>query len=216
MKKLAIYGAGGLGREVAAQIVNSVKKDEGIEWDLIGFFDDTMDPGVNISHFGKTLGGIDALNQWPEPLNVALAFGAPKTIRAIRAKITNPFVSFPNIIAEDFMINDTETFSIGEGNIIKGGSYVSTNVHIGNFNVLNGNIGFGHDDTVGDYNVFLPNVRVSGNVTIGDGCLFGTMSFIHQKLTVPDGVTLSPLSALLTKPKPQSLYIGNPAKRMKL
>jgi UDP-3-O-[3-hydroxymyristoyl] glucosamine N-acyltransferase len=61
----------------------------------------------------------------------------------------------------------------------------------------------------------MPGTRISGEVTIGNSNLFGAMSFVKQLLTIPDNITLSPLSALLTKPKAGNLYIGNPAKKFK-
>ncbi len=213
MKDIAIYGAGGLGREVAAVLPRlTYCNPEG--WNLIGFFDDGCKSGDQIGNFGTILGGINELNNWPEQIGIALAFGEPATIKAVRNKITNPLISFPNLINQNFDVTDPDTLSIGEGNIIQGNCIATTSVHIGNFNLLNASITLGHDVTVGDYNVFMPGCRISGEANIGSGCLFGAMSFVKQQLTVPDGVRLSPLSALLTKPKPNSTYIGNPAKRM--
>ena len=213
MKDIAIYGAGGLGREVACMInkINSITPT----WNLVGFFDDGKEIGNEVSHFGKTLGGIEELNAWKSSLNVALAFGNPKTIKMVRSRINNCMVVFPNIISPDFEISDPRSFTIGVGNIIKEGCFVSTDVTIGNFNLLNGSNVFGHDDFVGSFNVFMPGTRVSGEVKIGNLTLLGAMSFIRQCLTLPDNVTLGPLSALLTRPRENSTYIGNPAKIIK-
>jgi UDP-3-O-[3-hydroxymyristoyl] glucosamine N-acyltransferase len=115
----------------------------------------------------------------------------------------------------DFYIGDKETFKIGEGNIIVGSCAVTCNVSIGNFNLLNGAVVMGHDSTLGDYNVIMPGTRISGEVSIGNRNLLGSMSFVKQQLTIKDDVTLSPLSALLTKPKSGCTYIGNPAKIFK-
>jgi acyl-[acyl carrier protein]--UDP-N-acetylglucosamine O-acyltransferase len=112
-------------------------------------------------------------------------------------------------------VSDTETFQIGEGNIIQGSCSATCNVTVGNFNLLNGSVVLAHDVTIGNYNVFMPGVRISGEVTIGNSNLFGAMSFVKQLLTIPDKITLSPLSALLTKPKSENLYMGNPAKKFK-
>lgn len=216
MKDIAIYGAGGLGREVAAMIdkINHTSHNSTIN--IVGFFDDGKSKGTDVSHWGTVLGGINELNQWPTPLGIVLAFGAPRTIAIIRHKISNPVISYPNIISPDFEISDASTFAIGVGNIIKSGCFASTDVKLGNFNLLNGDVVFGHDAEVGDFNVFMPGVRVSGEVKISNGCLFGSMSFVHQQLVVPDNVTLSPLSPLITRPKQGCLYMGNPAKLVKL
>ena len=214
MKEIAIYGAGGLGREVAC-LINKINQVEGPTWNIIGFFDDGKEKGAPVSHFGQVLGGCDELNNWPNELNVVLGFGNPKTIKAIREKLSNPKLLFPNIIDPDFSVGDPITFSIGKGNIIKRQCAVTTEVSIGNYNLLNGYNSIGHDVRIGDYNVIMPGARISGEVSLGDYNLIGSDSFIKQQIKIKNGIVLSPLSALLTKPKEYSTYIGNPAKLFK-
>jgi sugar O-acyltransferase (sialic acid O-acetyltransferase NeuD family) len=210
MKDIAIYGMGGLGREVACTIaeINAVSP----QWNFVGFFDDGVPESMIQATHGKLLGNIDTLNNWPTELCVVLCFGSPRTIEVVRNKITNHHISFPNVIHPNFRISDKETFKIGEGNIIVGSCVVTCNISIGNFNLLNGSVVMGHDSTLGNYNVIMPGTRISGQVTIGNRNLLGAMSFVKQQLTIKDDVTLSPLSALLTKPKSGCTYIGNPAK----
>jgi len=214
MKDIAIYGAGGLGREIACQIskLNEIIK---AGWNLIGFFDDGKAIGEDISHFGKCLGGLAQLNDWETPLNVVLCFGSPRSLAKIHSLIVNPNINFPNIVSPDFSINDPETFKIGKGNIITGQCSATTNVAIGNFNLLNGHVHLGHDIKIGNFNVFMPGSRISGEVSIGCQNLIGADSFVKQQIKVGNNVTLSPLSALLTKPKDGNTYIGNPAKIFK-
>ena len=131
-------------------------------------------------------------------------------------KIINPLVEFPNCIATNFRISDPESFSIGRGNIIQGGCHVTTNISIGDFNLFNGSVVIGHDTTVGNANVIMAGCRIGGEVTLGDSNLFGTMSFVMQGLKIGSEITLSPLSALLKKPKDGNTYIGNPAKVFKI
>ena len=73
----------------------------------------------------------------------------------------------------------------------------------------------GHDAKVGNFNVIMPNVNISGGVTIGDSNLFGVGAIVLQQVKIGTGVRLSPGSVLLTKPKDNNLYIGNPAKSFK-
>lgn len=215
MKDIAIYGAGGFGREVASMIVNQINKKDPDMWNLIGFFDDGELKGKMISHFGMVLGNYIDLNAWSTELYLVLCIGSPKVLKLVKERISNHRIKFPNIIHPNFVITDTSTFNIGEGNIIKGDCSVSCDVNIGSFNVFNGFVNIGHDVTIGDFNVFMPGCRISGEVNINTLNLIGADSFIKQQLKVGEGVTLSPLSALLTKPKDNGLYIGNPASRIK-
>lgn len=213
MKDIAIYGAGGLGREIACvlNIINTKKST----WNLIGFFDDGKEIRSNVSNFGKILGGINELNNWDQPLAIALCFGKPQTISLIRSKIDNPNILFPNIISPSIWISDKDSIQMGEGNIFAGKAIFTTNITLGNFNLFNGVVTIGHDTVIGDYNVFMDGVHISGGVEMENRNFFGTSSFVKQQLKIGNDVSLSPLSALLTKPKDGNLYIGNPAKIFK-
>lgn len=215
MKDIAIYGAGGFGKEIACLInLINLKKPT---WNLIGFFDDNLSTkGSQISHYGLCFGGIEELDHWDKPLSVVISVGNPTSIAAITNKIHNPNVCFPNIIHPDFNIVDPETFHIGKGNIIQGGCSVSCDVSFGDFNIFNGSVVFGHDDIVGDFNAFMPAVRVSGEVQINNFNFFGIGSIILQQIKIGTGVRLGAGSVLMTKPKDNSLYLGNPAKKTEL
>ena len=214
MIDIAIYGAGGFGREVAC-LIKRINEDNPI-WNLIGFFDDNASfKGKTISHFGQCLGGIDELNAYEKELCIAIAIGNPKVTRLIVEKISNPLICFPNLIHPSTICIDGDTLEMGVGNIIQGGCNFSCNVSIGNFNVLNGCVLFGHDDIIGSYNTFMPAVKVSGEVLIGDENFFGISSIVLQQIKIGNKIRLGAGSILMTKPKDGELYIGNPAKRMK-
>ena len=216
MKDIAIFGAGGFGKEVACLIRRINKAKDVPMWNLIGFFDDNESlKGKMVSHFGPCLGGTADLNAYPKELAVVMAIGSSMVVKKVVEKITNEKVEYPNIIAPDFNIVDPETFKIGKGNIIQGGCSVSCDVAFGDFNVFNGSVVFGHDDIVGNYNTFMPAIRISGEVAIGDLNFFGVGSIILQQIKVGDGIRLGAGSVLMTKPKDGNLYMGNPAKKVK-
>ena len=214
MRDIAIYGAGGFGKEVAC-LVDRINNANGKPlWNLVGFFDDGKENGSKISHYGSVLGGIDDLNHWATPIDIVIAVGSPLLIQEIFEKIVNSFVSFPSLIDSSFDLVDQETTQIGKGNIIIGPGSLSCDVTIGDFNVLNGGVVVGHETTIGNFNVFMPGVRVSGQAVIGNNNLFGAESFVLQQLHVGDNVTLAPLSALMTKPHDNTTYLGVPAKKI--
>lgn len=212
MKDIAIYGAGGFGREVAC-ILEKINEVEPT-WHLVGFFDD--DPslkGKMVSHYAPCLGGIEALNAYDKEIAVAITIGSPKTVEKVVGNITNPKVSFPNIIHPNFVKADDETFHIGKGNIIQRDCKVSCDVTLGDFNVLNGNTAMGHDVSVGSYNVFMPAARISGQTKIGDRNFFGVGCIVLQQMRIGNEIRLGAGSVLMTKPKDGFLYLGNPAKK---
>lgn len=212
MKDIAIFGAGGFGREVACLIKRINEKEP--TWNFIGFFDDNEAlKGQPISHFGSCLGNMADLNKWDTPLDVCIAVGNGTIVEKIVDQIKNNNVAFPNIIDPNVTFADEEGFTMGIGNIIQSGSSFSTDVTIGDFNVMNGDVVLGHDDKVGNYNTFMPGVRISGEVTIGNNNFFGVMSIVLQQLKVKNNTKLAAGSVLMTKPKEGFLYMGVPAKK---
>ncbi|MFC2450784.1 MAG: hypothetical protein ACFNQA_05460 [Flavobacteriaceae bacterium] len=98
MKKIAIIGAGGFGREVVC-LINAIN-EKSKEWDFIGFFDDVKDIGYE-NEYGKVLGRIKDLNSYPESLAVVVAIAKPSAIEVIVKSINSPNIYFPNLIAPD-------------------------------------------------------------------------------------------------------------------
>ncbi len=213
MKDVAIFGAGGLGRETYCFIQRLNKL--GADWNFIGFYDDGVEKGTLVSYYGKVLGGVDEINTYQDDLAVIIAIGTPTSVRGVRERINNKKIYFPNIISPTFGVADDQSFTMGEGNIIGGNCWFSCDVHIGSFNLFNSGVVVGHDVVMGDYNIVMPDVRISGEVSIGDANFLGIASIVLQQNKIGTGVRLGAGSVLMTKPKDNSLYMGNPAKIFK-
>ena len=212
MKDIAIFGAGGFGREIAC-LINRINKQEPERWNLIGFFDDDETIKDSWIEYGKVIGGMDVLNQWGKPLSLVIAIGNPQTLELIVGKIQNPNISYPNLVDPNVEFMDRDKVEMGEGNIICMRSTISTNVKFGSFNLLNVAVGVGHDASFGSFNVVMPNVNISGGVTIGDANLFGVKSTILQYLKIGDRIKIGACSLLMRNAKSDNLYFGIPAER---
>lgn len=208
MNKIAIYGAGGFGREVAC-LINLIN-EKSHEWEIIGFFDDGIDKGTK-NEYGVVLGGINEVNEYPEELAIVIAIASPRIVEKIVGNITSPKIYFPNIIAPDVIYLDKNNVKIGRGNIICSGCLLSCNVSLGDFNILNGFIPIGHDTKIGSFNSFMPSVNVSGEVIIGDRNFFGVNSVILQQIKIGNDTKIGASSLVLRKTKDRMTYIGNPA-----
>lgn len=211
MKDIAIYGFGGLGREVAC-VINKINEVEPV-WNIIGYFDDGEPVGKECK-YGKVLGNIDTLNAWQTPLSVVIAIATPKYLELVSSKITNPLVDFPNIIAPGVFMFDEESVSLGKGNLITFDCRFSCNVTLGDFNVLDGMISLGHEACIGSYNAIFPETRISGQTSIGDKNFFGARCFVAQCLKVGNGNRFGAGTFVLRKIKDDGLYMGNPAKKV--
>lgn len=214
MKDIAIYGAGGFGRETACLIKHINETGDSPIWNFVGFFDDGKEKGSR-NEYGPILGGLNEVNDWRKPLCVVLAIAVPHILERLSGSIVNENIQYPNICAPDLFYADKSSVTLGKGNIIQHNCTFSCNVKIGDFNILNGSDVLGHDVQVGSYNTFMPAVRISGEVEIGEQNFFGVSSCVLQQLKVGNGVRLGAGSVLMTKPKNGSSYIGVPAKIFK-
>lgn len=212
MKDLAIYGAGGFGREIAC-LVNIINAEKPT-FNFIGFFDDGRLKG-EMNEYGEVLGGIEVLNNWNRPLSIVIAIGNPHIVEKIVSNINNILIEFPNLISPDVKYLDQKTCSMGIGNVICTGCLFSCNTKIGNFNQFNGFITVGHDAIIGDFNSMMPGVRISGEVTIGNRNFWGFNSGIIQQKAVGNDVTIGAGAILLRKPKDGCTYVGIPASMVK-
>ncbi|RGM44059.1 MULTISPECIES: NeuD/PglB/VioB family sugar acetyltransferase [Bacteroides] len=212
MKDIAIYGAGGFGREVACLLKRI--NEQVPTWNLLGFFDDGKEHGY-VTEYGKVLGGIEQLNSFSYPLSVIIAIGSPKTVERIVDKIKNPMIDFPNIFSPDTIFLDKDNISFGKGNLVCAGCLFSCNVQVGNFNTFNGFITIGHDAVIGNFNSLMPAVRISGEVHVGNCNFFGVSSVILQQIRIGNETVIGANSTILRKTKDGNTYVGNPASIVK-
>lgn len=209
MKDIAIFGAGGFGREIAC-LIKQINKEKPT-WNLVGFYDDNPQLLGTKNEYGEILGGIDALNQYDQELAVAIAIGNPSAVKKVVESITNKNVSFPNLVAPDVIVMDEENFSMGRGNIICSKCWISCNVHFGDFNILNVGTTIGHDVQMGNYNSLMPAVNISGEVTIGEENFFGVASAVLQRKKIGNNTIIGGNSLIIKNTKDGRTYMGNPA-----
>lgn len=215
-REIAIYGAGGFGREVACLLRKINEASPGAPpWEHIGFFDDRVPAGTR-NEYGEILGGIDALNAFPRPIAVALAVADPHVLSAIPARIANPRVEFPTLIAPDVVLFDRASLRLGRGNIIGWGSRISCNVSIGDFNIAVGSLSVGHDSRIGSGNAFFPETRISGGCSVGNGNFFGMRSAVMQYVSIGNATRIGAGAFVLRKTKDGFLYTGNPARKTEI
>lgn len=214
MNDIVIYGAGGLGREVAC-LLNLIN-ETAPKWNLVGFLDDDEKIWGSENKYGIILGGADWINRNSKPMAVVIAVGSPAAVRAITSKINNPYVDFPNIIAPSVTFLDKESVSLGKGNVICSSCLISCNVSMGDFNLLNGSIPIGHEAMIGSYNVIMPSTNISGGVVIGNGNFLGVKSTVLQYVKIGDDVRVGAGSVVMRNTKDGNLYMGNPATKVKL
>jgi sugar O-acyltransferase (sialic acid O-acetyltransferase NeuD family) len=210
MKKIAIYGAGGFGREVKMLIdqINETKSKYS-QWDFIGFYDDGMEKGKMVNGF-PVLGSAADLNDIKESMALLIAIGNPKVKKSIIEKISNDNIFYPVVIHPNVQIGRDEV-EVGEGTIICAGCIITVNISIGKHVILNLGCTIGHDTIIGDYCSFMPAINISGEVTICEGVYGGTGAKIINQATVGAGTVIG-MGAVVTKSLPEGCTaVGMPA-----
>lgn len=212
MKDIAIFGAGGFGREVLGLIndINNIKKI----WNIIGFFDDGIERGKIINGY-EVLGGLDELELWKKQINIAISIGNPIVKKKIVETIQNKNVIYPTLIHPNVVIGDNNFVEIGRGCIICSSNIITTNIKIKDFVILNLACTIGHDTIINDYAAFMPSVNISGEVDIGRCVYCGTNATIINQIKIGEN-TIIGAGAVVTKDLPSDCTaVGMPARPIK-
>lgn len=213
MKDIAIYGAGGFGREILC-VINAI--NEGTPtWNFIGYFDDGSEKGSLVSGY-PVLGNINDLNLWEEDVHIVIAIANPSVIKKIVEAVSNKKIFFPNIIAPNVFFFNKTLLTVGEGNVITFGGRISCDVVIGSFNLINGACSIGHDVHIGNFNIMQPETRVSGQCLIGDENYFGVRSTVIQGIKIGNSTKIGAGSMVMRNTKDGQSYFGYPAKILKV
>lgn len=211
MKKIAIFGAGGFGREVKMLVeqINDVKT----QWEFIGFFDDDFSNARSVSK-DHQLGGMAELNSFKDELHIVLAIGNPLIKKKILQKINNSNIIYPTLIHPNVYIGASNV-EIGEGSIICAGNILTVDISIGSHVILNLSCTVGHDTIIKDYASFMPAVNISGEVVIHEGVYVGTGAKIINQLEI-GAETIIGAGSVVSKTLPEKCTaVGVPAKPIK-
>lgn len=210
MKKIAIVGAGGLGRQVK-MIIDHINKVEPT-YEIIGFYDDKIyDEEINGV---KYLGAVSEINKVNYPLHVVISIANPSVRKKIVNSISNRNISFPILIHPSVIIGNDDV-EIGKGSIISAGTIITVNIKVGDFVILNHGITVGHDVIIKDYCSVMPSVNISGEVVIEEGVYIGAGAKIINQLEIGK-YTIVGAGAVVAKTLPGGCTaVGIPAKPIK-
>jgi sugar O-acyltransferase (sialic acid O-acetyltransferase NeuD family) len=211
MKKIAIFGAGGFGREVLMLIdqINQINH----QFDFVGFYDDGLKKGSMVAGF-PVLGGVSDLSKIAEELYLVISIADPSVKRKLLSSFENHFVLFPTLIHPSCCIGSSNV-TIGNGTIICAGSIVTVDVVIGEHVIINLSCTIGHDTQIGSFSSLMPAVNISGEVIIGEGAYFGTGAKVINLVNIGSDVIVG-AGAVVTKELPSNCTaVGIPAKPIK-
>ena len=111
---IAIYGAGGLGRELALMIQQINRTQD--QWNIIGFFDDGLKRDDKIDSW-KIVGGLSEACQWKQPLAIVIAIADPQVRAALASKLKSTNLTFPTLIHPTCNRGDEQRNQIGRAHV---------------------------------------------------------------------------------------------------
>jgi len=212
MKKIAIIGAGGFGREVHMLIEQINKVDA--KFEFVGYFDDGIEKGALINGF-PILGTTADINEVDYKLGIVSAIGEPSIKEDLLNSINNPLIDYPILIHPSAFIGNRDFVQIGEGSIITAGVIITININIGKHVILNLATTIGHDTSIGNYSSFMPNTNISGEVIINKCVYVGTGAKIINQLEIGE-YSIIGAGAVVAKSLPANCTaVGIPAKVIK-
>jgi sugar O-acyltransferase (sialic acid O-acetyltransferase NeuD family) len=210
VKKLIIYGAGGLGREVKSMLSQCVES-----YQLIGFLDDGVISGKAVEGI-PVLGGVSWLATCPADTFLILAIGNPKTKRAVLDQIKPEWnISFANLQHQRAVVQSQDHITIGVGSILGAGCVLTTGISIGRHVLINLNATLGHDSSVGDCTSIMPNVSIAGQVMIGHSVMIGSGANIINQVSIGDGALIGAGSVVNHDIAAGTTAAGVPARSIK-
>ncbi len=181
------------------------------EWNLIGFYDDGLEPGT-IMEGKPVVGKVSSLNENQSEVAVVIAIADPSTRQRIAESLTNKKLSFPTVAHPTALMGHSSN-SVGKGCIITAGVILTTAITIGDFVILNLATTVGHDTHIGDFTSIMPQCSISGKVKLGTKCFLGSGTRILQGLTLGDNSIVG-AGAVVTKSfAANSKLVGVPAEK---
>ena len=205
-KRLFIYCAGGLGRDVLrlARRINSVNP----RWAQISFVDDGVTaPTVNGA---QVLDFSDYLAQRRDGDVFVIATGEAVLRRRIWETLESQGIRLETLVSPDVYLDPFD--ALEEGCVLTEGTILGGNNRFGLCSYVNLGCRVGHNSSLGDFSTLSPGCIVSGNVSIGEGTYIGTGAVIRDEVTVGKNCIIG-MGSLVTRDIPDNVVAyGSPCR----
>lgn len=199
---LAIYCAGGLGKEIV-ELAKSVNR-----WNTIAFVDDVTDQkeyrGCKVYRFSEVEGFTDTVE-------FIIANGEPAVRKALYEKIKAAGYLMATIISPYASIFPGAMISEG---CILWDCGISADVQIKENVLINSHVITGHDVQIGAHSVISSNCFLGGKTKLEECVYMAPGSMAKDRIYVGKQAIISLGAVLLRNVRSGAIMVGNPARRM--
>jgi acetyltransferase EpsM len=198
MKRLAIFGAGGLGRETLSWIEVSkfaeiifVVDDKYYTTDLVA-----GSPVLQISNVSV------------EDYEWVIAIGDVQARKRI-ANNLGKVARFASLIHPTAIIGPRS--EISQGANIGPFAVVTSDVKIGAHVHIGPRCGIGHDSVIGDFVTVSPNTTILGSCEIAQEVYLGAGALVRERVKIASGTVIG-MGSVVVEDLVSGTYVGNPAR----
>ena len=206
---IVIFGAGGLGREIALLLAQL--NEAGAGWELRGFYDDRLPATPAIAGL-PYLGTAADLNATAGPLAVAVAVGRSADRANVVSRLTSPRLSFPVLVHPRVELKAGQRVALGEGCLVQPGCVLTCDIALGRFVLLSPGCTIGHDAVLEDFCSLMPQSSVGGAARLRAGAYVGAHASILQGLTIGEYATLGAGAVAVRDVPARTTAVGVPAR----
>ena len=202
---LAIYCAGGLGKEVLAlaKWLNSQNRS----WNDIIFVDDVIEDRIIQE---TKVYKFEEIKDIIEPIEFVIATGEPKDRETVYKKIKEAGYQMGKVISLYTTIFPGA--KIGEGSIINGDVLISADAEIGNNIYISAGVIIGHNVKLLENSVISMRCFIGGYTELGNRVYLAPGAMLKDRIHVGDDSIVSMGAIVLRNVKEKSIMMGNPAK----
>lgn len=208
MKSLIIIGAGGMGRTIYSNAIESVGYGE--KFIVKGFIDDNLLALDGFPNYPPIIDTIKGYIPQPDDVFVSSIGGASR--RVCMEEIIRRGGVFMELIHQTARIYTN--VKMGKGNFVGAYTVIGNDAEIGDYNMIQSYTVIGHDAKIGNWNRIDTHVTCVGGIVIEDEVNIHTSAVISHKVRVETGAHVGALSFVIRKVKAGTTVMGNPAKRL--
>lgn len=208
MKQLIIIGAGGMGRTIYSNALESVGYGE--KFVIKGFIDDNLNALDQFENYPPIVGTISGYQPMPDDVFVSSIGGDSRKSRM--EEIIRRGGEFMELIHNTARLYTNA--KIGKGNFIGAYSVIGNDATVGDYNMIQSYTVIGHDAVIGNWNRIDTHVTCVGGIVIEDEVNIHTGAIINHNVTVETGSHVGAGSFVIKKVKAGTTVFGNPARKL--